>query len=167
LEIIEAHWLFNLPPEVIQVVIHPQSIIHSLVEYCDGSIIAQMSVPDMRIPISNALAYPERLKNRLPFLNLAEVGKLTFIKPDQERFPALKLAYQALREEESMTAVLNGANEVAVEAFLQERLTFSEIPSVVERAMACHVPRKLNDIAEAIEINSWARQTADKIINSA
>ena len=92
LEVIEAHWLFNFPPEFIQVVIHPQSIIHSMVEYCDGSTIAQMSIPDMRIPISYALAYPERLKNKLPFLSLAEVGKLTFMQPDQKRFPAIRLS---------------------------------------------------------------------------
>jgi 1-deoxy-D-xylulose-5-phosphate reductoisomerase len=166
LEIIEAHWLFGFPPEDIKVVIHPQSIIHSMVEYCDGSIIAQMSIPDMRIPISYALMYPERLKAELPSLSLAEVGKLTFIQPNEEQFPALKLAYQALREEESLSAVLNGANEVAVEAFLQKRITFPDILSVIERTMDCHTPQKLRDITESIEINTWAQKTARKIIDS-
>ncbi len=166
LEIIEAHWLFGFPPEDIQVVIHPQSIIHSMVEYHDGSIIAQMSIPDMRIPISYALTYPERLKTKLPSLSLTEVGKLTFIPPNEERFPALRLAYQALREEESLSAVLNGANEVAVEAFLQKRIAFSDILSVIERTMDYHTPQKLRDITESIEINTWAQRTAQKIIEA-
>jgi len=165
LEVIEAHWLFNFPPEFIQVVIHPQSIIHSMVEYCDGSTIAQMSIPDMRIPISYALAYPERLKNKLPFLSLAEVGKLTFMQPDQKRFPAIRLAYEALQEEESMCAVLNGANETAVEAFLQKRIGFSEIPIVIEKTLDCHTPRTFKDISDSIEVNSWARQKAYDIAN--
>jgi len=166
LEIIEARWLFDCPPEVLEVLIHPQSIIHSMVEYRDGSTMAQLSVPDMRIPISYALTYPERLKTTLPFLSLAEIGSLTFMQPDQERFPALRLAYQALGEEESMAAVLNGANEVAVEAFLQKRIAFLEIPSVIERTMACHTPRILKDIDEAIDVDTWARQTASCIVDT-
>jgi len=166
LEIIEARWLFDYPSEVIEVLIHPQSIIHSMVEYCDGSTMAQLSVPDMRIPISYALTYPERLKTKLPFLSLAEIDSLTFIRPDQERFPALRLAYQALGEEESMSAVLNGANEVAVEAFLQKRIAFPGIPSVVERTMACHTPRTLKDMDEAIGVDGWARQTASIIVDT-
>ncbi|HPD60880.1 MAG TPA: 1-deoxy-D-xylulose-5-phosphate reductoisomerase, partial [Thermodesulfobacteriota bacterium] len=134
LEVIEAHWLFNLPPECIQVVIHPQGIIHSMVEYCDGSTLAQMSLPDMRLPISYALAYPERLKNDLPSLNLANLDKLTFFKPDVRRFPTLRLAYQCLQEEESLSAVLNGANEIAVEAFLKKQISFSEIPLVIQKS---------------------------------
>jgi len=166
LEIIEARWLFDYPPEVIEVLIHPQSIIHSMVQYCDGSTIAQLSVPDMRIPISYALSYPERLKVKRPFLSLAETGSLTFMRPDQERFPALSLAYQALGEEDSMSAVLSGANEVAVEAFLQKRIGFLGITSVIEKTMACHTPRTLKDMAEAIDVDSWARQTASAIVDA-
>jgi 1-deoxy-D-xylulose-5-phosphate reductoisomerase len=166
LEIIEARWLFDYPPEVLEVLIHPQSIIHSLVEYCDGSTMAQLSVPDMKIPISYALTYPERLETELPFLSLAEMGSLTFMSPDQERFPTLRLAYQALGEEESMAAVLNGANEVAVEAFLRKRIPFVEIPSVIERTMACHTPCTLRDIDEALEVDAWARQTASGIVDA-
>jgi len=166
LEIIEARWLFDIPPERIDVVIHPQSIIHSMVEYCDGSAIAQMSIPEMKIPIAYALFYPERCKNNPSSLNLDEVGKLSFLKPDEERFPALRLAYQALQEEESMATVLNGANEAAVEAFLQNRLSFSNIPLVVSRTMECHKPRRLNDVLESLEINGWAIRKASEIIDN-
>lgn len=166
LEVIEARWLFDLTPESITVVIHPQSIIHSMVEYRDGSTIAQMSIPDMTIPISYALTYPERLTHGLPSLNLVEVRQLTFIEPDLKRFPALRLAYQVLKEEESMCAVLNGANEAAVEAFLQRRLPFSEIPSVIERIMECHAPRKLKDVDESIAVNTLARQLVNNILNN-
>ena len=166
LEVIEAHWLFNLPPEFIQVVIHPQSIIHSMVEYCDGSTLAQMSLPDMRLPISYALAYPERLKIDLPSLNLANLGKLTFFEPDFERFPSVRLAYQSLQEEASMCAVLNGANEVAVEAFLKKQISFSEISLVIQKSMDKHHPRSIKDIEDAMEVDAWARQTANKIVNA-
>jgi len=166
LEVIEAHWLFNLPPEFIQVVIHPQSIIHSMVEYCDGSTLAQMSLPDMRLPISYALAYPERLKNDLPSLNLANLGKLTFFEPDFERFPSVRLAYQSLQEEASMCAVLNGANEVAVEAFLKKQISFSEISLVIQKSMDKHHPRSIKDIEDAMEVDAWARKTANKVVNA-
>jgi len=166
LEVIEARWLFNLSPECIQVVIHPQSIIHSMVEYCDGSTLAQMSLPDMRLPISYALAYPERLKNDLPSLNLANLGQLTFFEPDVKRFPALRLAYQSLQEEESLGAVLNGANEVAVEAFLKKQISFSEISLVIKKSMDRHNPRGIRDIEDAMEVDAWARQTANKIVDA-
>ena len=166
LEVIEARWLFNLPPEFIQVVIHPQSIIHSMVEYCDGSTLAQMSLPDMRLPISYALAYPERLKNDLPSLNLANLGKLTFFEPDFKRFPTLRLAYQSLQEEESLGAVLNGANEVAVEAFLKKQISFSEISLVIQKSMDRHNPRSIRDIEDAMEVDAWTRQTANKIVDA-
>ena len=166
LEVIEAHWLFNLPHESIEVVIHPQSIIHSMVEYCDGSTLAQMSLPDMKLPISYALAYPERLKNAFPSLNLAKVGTLTFFEPDVKRFSALQLAYHALREEESMCAVLNGANEVAVEAFLHKRISFPEITMVIEKSMNTHTPKKMHTVEDAMDVDAWARRTAKKIIAS-
>lgn len=166
LEIIEACWLFDYPPGVIDVLIHPQSIIHSMVEYRDGSTMAQLSVPDMRIPISYALTYPERLKTKPPLLDLAEIGGLTFVRPDHKRFPALRLAYQAMGEEESMCAVLNGANEVAVEAFLQKRIAFLRITEVIERTMACHTPCALKDMAEAIDVDAWARRTASTVVDA-
>ena len=166
LEVIEAHWLFNLPPEFIQVLIHPQSIIHSMVEYCDGSTLAQMSLPDMRLPISYALAYPERLKNDLPSLNLANLGKSTFFEPDFELFPTVRLAYQSLQEEASMGAVLNGADEVAVEAFLKKQISFPEIPLVIKKSMDKHNPRSIKDIEDAMEVDAWARQTANNIVNA-
>ena len=166
LEIIEAHWLFNLPPKLIQVVIHPQSIIHSMVEYCDGSTLAQMSLPDMRLPISYALAYPERLKTDLPSLNLANLGELTFFEPDFKRFPPLRLAYQALQEGESLCAVLNGANEVAVEAFLKKQISFLEISVVIQKSMDKHNPRSMRDVEDAMEVDAWARQTANNIVNA-
>ena len=126
LEVIEAHWLFGVPPSPIEVHIHPQSIVHSMVEYIDGSIIAQMALPDMRGPIAYALSYPERLDLQLPSLNLFEAGPLSFSPVDEKRFPALGLAYRALEEGGTMPAVLNAANEVAVEAFLQGRLGFRQ-----------------------------------------
>jgi 1-deoxy-D-xylulose-5-phosphate reductoisomerase len=166
LEVIEARWLFNIPPDCIHVVIHPQSIIHSMVEYCDGSTLAQMSLPDMRLPISYALSYPERLKNDFPSLNLADLGQLTFFEPDCKKFPTLRLAYQSLHEGESLGAVLNGANEVAVEAFLKKQISFLEISLVIQKSMEKHSPRKIKDIEEAMEVDLWARKIAAKIVNA-
>ena len=166
LEVIEAHWLFNLSAEAIRVVIHPQSIIHSMVECCDGSTLAQMSLPDMRLPISYALGYPERLKNDFPSLNLARIGSLTFFEPDFKKFFALHLAYQALREEESMCGVLNGANEVAVGAFLQKQISFPEITTVIQKTMDYHTPQKIKNVEDAMAVDSWARQRAKKIVGA-
>jgi 1-deoxy-D-xylulose-5-phosphate reductoisomerase len=120
----------------------------------------------MKIPISYALTYPERIETNLPVLNLADVGSLTFIQPDHKRFPALRLAYQALGEKESMCAVLNGANEVAVEAFLQKRIPFLDITAVIERTMERHAAGALGDIAEAVAIDAWARRTASTIVDT-
>ena len=165
LEVIEARWLFDMPAEKIDIVIHPQSVIHSMVEYRDKSTIAQLSHPDMRIPIAYALAYPDRLDTGMAALSLAEVGSLTFFAPDRERFPSLRLAYQALQEPESMTAVLNGANEVAVAAFLSRKIRFSRIPVVIEKTMNRHAPHDLNDISHAVEVNEWACRTARELIS--
>ncbi len=131
LEVIEARWLFNVDPEQIRVVVHPQSIVHSLVEYKDGSVVAQLGIPDMRIPIAYALSYPERLELGLSKLSLSQCGDLTFEKPDHERFPALQMAYDALRLGGVKPAVLNAANEVAVAAFLDGKIAFTHIPVVV------------------------------------
>lgn len=135
LEVIEAHWLFNLPPERIEVVVHPQSVIHSMVEYADGSVLAQLGNPDMRTPIANAMAYPDRIDAGVRSLDLFEIARLTFERPDFRRFPCLALAYDALREGGAAAAVLNAANEEAVAAFLDCRLGFRRIPEIIARAM--------------------------------
>lgn len=166
LEMIEACWLFDLPPDTIEVVIHPQSIVHSLVEFIDGSVMAQLGVPDMRGPIAYALALPERLPLRMERLDLARVGTLTFESPDLERFPALGLAARALREGGTQPAVLNAANEAAVGAFLEGRLAFTNIPETIARTMDAHAPRPLKEIADAIAADAWARDHAARVMAS-
>jgi 1-deoxy-D-xylulose-5-phosphate reductoisomerase len=135
LEVIEAHWLFDAPPERIEVVVHPESVVHSLVEYVDGSVIAQLGNPDMRTPIAYALAYPERIEAGVDFLDLARIGALRFERPDLERFPCLQLAYEALAAGGSAPTVLNAANEVAVEQFLAGSLGFGQIPALIEAVL--------------------------------
>ncbi|NOY54274.1 MAG: 1-deoxy-D-xylulose-5-phosphate reductoisomerase [Deltaproteobacteria bacterium] len=135
LEVIEARWLFDMPVERIDIVVHPESIVHSMVEFHDGSVLAQMGLPDMRVPIAYALGYPERLESGVEFLNVIEQGPLTFEPPDRERFPALSLAEDALRQGGVMPAVLNAANEVAVNAFLQGRIDFLRIPRLIRSVM--------------------------------
>ncbi|OGP82447.1 MAG: 1-deoxy-D-xylulose-5-phosphate reductoisomerase [Deltaproteobacteria bacterium RBG_16_54_11] len=157
LEVIEAHWFFRVPSERIEVLIHPQGVVHSLVEYVDSSIIAQLSIPDMRIPIAYALSYPKRLFMDLPVLNLVELNHLTFDPPDVEKFPCLKLAYQALETGGTLPAVLNAANEVAVEAFLQGRISFDRIPHVVASTMDRHQATPLHDVEAALEADRWAK----------
>jgi 1-deoxy-D-xylulose-5-phosphate reductoisomerase len=160
LEVIEAHWLFGVPADAIHVVVHPQSIVHSLVEYRDGCVVAQLGVPDMRAPIAYAISWPERVESGVARLDLASVGSLTFEPPDRERFPCLGLAYAALREGGSMPAVLNGANEVAVEAFLAGRLGFTKIARVVEATMQAHAPRTLASVDDVAAADRWAREKA-------
>ena len=164
LEVIEATWLFDLPAEKIEVVIHPQSIIHSLVEYCDGCMLAQLGLPDMRAPIAYALASPERIASGVPFLDLTRVASLTFESVDHRRFPGLSLAYRALAAGESMPAVFNAANESAVAAFLEERISFLAIARVVEETMSRHSPQRLSSIEEVMEIDTWARRQARELI---
>jgi len=165
LEVIEAHWLFGVPPSRIEVHIHPQSIVHSMVEYIDGSVIAQMALPDMRGPIAYALSYPERLDLHLPSLNLLEAGTLSFSAVDAERFPALGLAYRALEQGGSMPAVLNAANEVAVEAFLQGRVGFLGMPRVIAETMDSYRPERESSLEEILHAHSWAQEEAKKIID--
>jgi 1-deoxy-D-xylulose-5-phosphate reductoisomerase len=160
LEVIEAHHLFRVPVERIQVVVHPQSIVHSMVEFHDGSVLAQLGIPDMRIPISYALAYPERLPNTLPSLDLFEVQTLNFYPPDFYRFPCLRFAFEAARAGGTMPAVLNAANEVAVQAFLDGTITFLDIPAVIDATMAQHTPIPITDAAVAIQTDHWARAYA-------
>lgn len=140
LEVIEAHWLFGIPAEKIEVVIHPQSIIHSMVEFVDGSIKAQLGIPDMKIPIQYALTYPDRPSASYPRIDFAALKQMTFFEPDLKKFPCLTLAFQALRAGGTAPAVLNAANEMAVELFLEERLPFTAIPLVIEEALAEHTP---------------------------
>jgi 1-deoxy-D-xylulose-5-phosphate reductoisomerase len=138
LEVIEAHHLFGLPLEQIEVVVHPQSIVHSMVEFVDGSIIAQLSSTDMRVPIQYALSYPERYATHTKYLNLSEISRLTFEEPDRGKFPCLELAYESIRLGGTAPAVLSVANEVAVEAFLQEKIGFMDIPKCIESALNKH-----------------------------
>ena len=135
LEVIEAHWLFNIPAERIEVLIHPQSVIHSMAQFADGSVKALMGVPDMRAPILYAISYPFRLQSDFPRLDFAKYASLTFEKPDSQRFPALGLAYQALKTGGNMPCIMNAANETAVQAFLENRISFMEIPKLIELAM--------------------------------
>ena len=135
LEVIEAHWLFGVKPEQIEVVVHPQSIVHSMVQFQDGSIKAQLGLPDMKLPIQYAMAYPERLKNNFPRLNFADYPQLTFEAPDMHNFRNLALAYEALKKGGNIPCILNAANEIAVEAFLQEKITFLQISDLIERSM--------------------------------
>jgi 1-deoxy-D-xylulose-5-phosphate reductoisomerase len=157
-EVIEAHWLFNIPVEKIVVLIHPQSIIHSMVEYIDGSIVTQMGIADMRIPISYALSFPERLNLNLPPLDLQKSEALTFSLPDPERFPCLRLAYQSIEIGETMPAILNAANEVAVSAFLEGSLKFTEIPLLLQRVMEEHEVKSVHTIEDVLKADHWARE---------
>jgi 1-deoxy-D-xylulose-5-phosphate reductoisomerase len=164
LEVIEAHWLFNIPVENIVVLIHPQSVVHSMVEYIDGSIVAQMGIPDMKIPISYALSFPERLNLNLSPLDLSKSEALTFYPPDPERFPCLKLAYQSIEIGETMPATLNAANEVAVNAFLEGSLKFTDIPILLQRVMEEHEVKSVRTIEEILKADHWARERSRAII---
>ncbi len=160
LEVVEAHWLFGIPPSKIEVFIHPQGVVHGMVEFVDGVVLAHMGVPDMRIPIAYALSYPERLPLPYPPLKLPEVGPLTFDEPDRDRFPALGLAYRALSAGGTMPAVLNAADEVAVEAFLEGRLPFKGIVEVVREVMDRHGVSPLMTPEDVLRADRWAREEA-------
>ena len=165
LEVIEAKWLFNLDLDQIDVLIHPESIIHSMVEYNDGSVIAQMGIPDMITPISYALSYPKHLKTSLPQLRLESIGKLTFFEPDMVKFRCLKLAINALKTGKSMPAVLNGANEIAVASFLEGKVSFLHIPEIIEKTMDAHNAYPVNTVQSVIEADLWARTKSMEEIN--
>jgi len=164
LEIIEAHYLFDLSYDDIEVVIHPQSIIHSMVEFIDGSIKAHMGPTDMKIPIQYALSYPERLPSPIPMLNLLTVGELTFEEPDSVNFPCLKCAVQAGKKGKTYPAVLNAANEEAVAAFLNGQIAFLAIPEVVDKVLSKHKPVEPVELSVLKEAESWARNQASEII---
>jgi 1-deoxy-D-xylulose-5-phosphate reductoisomerase len=165
LEVIEARWEFDMQPDRIDVVIHPESLVHSMVRYQDGSIIAQLGIADMRIPIAYALAFPHRLEGSWPPLDLKRHGQLNFMPLEKRRFPALSLAYAALREGGTMPTVLNAANEVAVAAFLDRRIGFREIHRIITRTMHKHRNRRATEVGEILEIDRWAREKASSWIH--
>ncbi len=164
LELIEAHWLFGIEPQKLEVLIHPQSIVHSLVELNDGSVLAQLSPTDMRVPIQYALTYPERENSLLPSLDLKKIGSLEFFAPDDEKFPLLKLARLALEEGASVPIVLNAANEVAVDAFLQSELSFLEISEIVSETVESHQKREVQSLEDIFFVDREARQQARNLI---
>jgi len=164
LEVIEARWLFNALPDQIEVVVHPQSIIHSMVAYRDGSVLAQLSVPDMRTPIAHALAWPERIEASVNRLNFAEMSNLEFYPPDLDSFPGLGLAFQVLETGGNAPVIFNAANEVAVDAFLTERIGFLQIPSVVSAALNACETGKIEELGDVLEFDRLARDTSNKII---
>jgi 1-deoxy-D-xylulose-5-phosphate reductoisomerase len=166
LEAIEAHHLFNVPMEKIEILIHPQSIVHSLVEYEDGASLAQLSHPDMRIPIQYALTYPARNQTPVKKLNLDEVGRLDFAKPDFSRFPALKLALEAGKRGGTAPVVLSSANEEAVRAFLEKRISFMAIPKIVEVVVSAHAFKATPRLSEVVALDAWAREEAGRKILS-
>jgi 1-deoxy-D-xylulose-5-phosphate reductoisomerase len=165
LEVVEARWLFDIPAAQIEVVIHRESIIHSLVEYADRSVIAQLGLPDMRTPIAYAMNYPERIPLDLPSLNLAEIGRLNFCEPDHRRFPCLRFGYDALRLGGTMPAVVNAANEIAVQAFLDRKIGFLGIADTIHRTMDAHKPLELVRLEDALQADAWARNYATHMVD--
>jgi len=164
LEIIEARWLFNARPEQIAVIIHPQSIVHSMVAYRDGSVLAQLGLPDMRTPIAHALAWPQRIEAGVDRLNLADMSKLEFYQPDLERFPGLGLAFHVLEAGGNAPVTFSAANEIAVDAFLHHRIGFLQIASVVSAAMECCKQGKIDSLDEVLEFDRVAREAASQIV---
>ena len=168
LEVIEARWLFDVPPERVDVIVHPQSIVHSLVEFRDGSVLAQLGLPDMRVPIAVALAHPERLPLDLPRLDLTALARLDFEAPDRKRFPCLQLAFDALAADEAAPAVLNAANEVAVEAFLAGRIQFPAIAATNGAVLEAHIERgsaaELQNLDDVLAADAWAREVAAGVV---
>lgn len=164
LELIEACFLFDCQPEQVQVVVHPQSVIHSMVQYCDGSVIAQLGQPDMRTPIAYGMAWPERIDAGVKHLDLFDIARLDFMPPDEDAFPCLRLAKQAFAAGGTMPAVLNAANEVAVDAFLREELSFNAIPVLIEQVMKRHAVRQIEQLQTLLDVDVWARDTAQQIL---
>ena len=160
LEAIEAKWFFNIPANKIEIVIHPQSYVHSMVQFIDGTILAQIGEHDMKIPIQYALFYPDRIGNNFSRLDLTKIGQLAFRKPNFNKFPCIKLAYQALELGGTMPAVLNGANEIAVNAFLNSQISFSTIPQIIQNTMKEHKPKHNPNISDILDADYWAREKA-------
>ncbi|AOV16728.1 1-deoxy-D-xylulose-5-phosphate reductoisomerase [Acidihalobacter aeolianus] len=166
LEVIEACWLFGVDAGRVEVVVHPQSVIHSLVSYSDGSVLAELGNPDMRTPIAHALAWPERMVSGVAPLDLVAVGQLDFQAADTSRFPCLRLAYEAMRAGGAATAILNAANEVAVAAFLDRRLRFTDIPSVIDEALSALAPGKAGDLEQILDWDARARHVAQRSVGA-
>ena len=166
LEVIEAYWLFNALPEQIEVVVHPQSVIHSMVEYIDGSILAQLGNPDMRTPIAYGLGYPERLSSGVSSLDLLTTARLDFCAPDTTRFPCLRIAYDALNAGGTAPAILNAANEMAVEAFLAEKIGFMDIPNVIDSVLRAAKVERVESIEQLVAVDTMARQSAAMLIKA-
>jgi 1-deoxy-D-xylulose-5-phosphate reductoisomerase len=162
LEVIEAYWLFDAAAHQIEVVLHPQSVIHSMVDYIDGSVLAQLSNPDMRIPIAYGLAWPKRIESGVNPLDLFAIGQLNFHRPDPQRFPCLRLAYAALERGDTCSAILNAANEVAVQAFLDQRIRFTQIPTLIEWTLGVVTPTAADSLAGVLESDAVARQVAEE-----
>ena len=163
LEYIEAKWLFGLETPV-EIIVHPQSIIHSMIEFVDTSIVAQLGIPDMRVPIAYALTYPDRFECNLPSLSLTTMGNLTFEAPDFERFPCLQLAIDAMKMGKTMPAVLNAANEIAVQAFLDHLIPYKDIAELIRLVMHNHTPAMLNELQDILDADQWAREETTKLI---
>jgi 1-deoxy-D-xylulose-5-phosphate reductoisomerase len=166
LEVIEAYWLFQAEPDKIEVVLHPQSVIHSMVEYMDGSVLAQLGQPDMRTPIAHALAWPNRIESGVSSLDLFQIGRLDFEPPDPDRFPCLDLAYQAIRSGGTASAVLSAANEIAVEAFLNQRLGYTAIAEVVEETLQLQPIEQVKDLNSLLDADRKARVTAEQVLQN-
>ncbi len=160
LEIIEARWLFDVSPDQIEVVIHPQSIVHSMVEFCDGSVIAQLGLPDMRVPIQLAITYPDRMESPVAAPDWSEIGTLTFDQPDHERFPSLQMGYRAAREGGTLGAVMNAANEIAVEQFFNRRISFTQIFDLVADVMQSHDVVDDPELEDVFAADRWSRKKA-------
>jgi len=167
LEVIEAGWLFGFTADRISVTVHPQSIVHSMIEMVDGSIIAQLGVTDMRLMIQYALTYPDRLPTELPPLGWDKLARLEFFEPDIARFPCLRLAYDAMREGGTMPAALSAANEIAVAAFLNRQIKFMEIPRIIEQTMEAHVTQPCESIEAVLEADHWSRSCAERLLRTA
>lgn len=167
LEIVEARWLFDITADKIRVVVHPQSILHSAVEFVDGSIVGQMGLPDMRLPIHYALFHPERVySDRVPRLDLTTLSQLTFEEPDAQRFACLAIARKVAAEDNTNACVMNAANEIVVAAFLNERIAFSDIPRLIEQVLEKHKPISKPSLDDILEADRWARQEADNLLKS-
>jgi 1-deoxy-D-xylulose-5-phosphate reductoisomerase len=167
LEIVEARWLFDMPADKIRVVVHPQSILHSAVEFVDGSIVGQMGIPDMRLPIHYALFHPERVHSeRVPRLDLTTLSQLTFEEPDTGRFPCLAIAKKVASEDTTSACVMNAANEIVVAAFLNDRIAFRDIPRLIEQVLEKHKPISKPGLDDILEADRWARQEADSLLKA-
>jgi len=164
LEVMEARWLFDITVDKIDICVHPQSIIHSMIEYIDGSVISQMGVPDMKVPIAYALSYPERIETGVPFLNLFEQKELTFFEPDFKKFPCLQIAYDVAKKGKTYPAVLNAANEEVVAAFLKETIPFISIPQYIDQTIQAHEAFELKGLDDILEADRWSREYTKNLL---